>query len=393
MPADVQSLRRQLHAIAEVGLHLPETQRLLLQELSGLPVRIDLGVGLSSVAVVIEGSTPGPTVLLRADMDALPVTEQTDLDFASTNGAMHACGHDLHMAALVGAVRLLCERRDEFAGTVLAVFQPGEEGHGGAERMLAAGVLDTTGSRPIASYSMHVFSFLERGVFFCRPGVVMGSTVNFTLTVDGVGGHAARPFMARNPVLVGALIVQAIQSHVTQTMSSADPIVATVGSFQAGDAPNVITERALLGISIRALTEERVRSVLAQIHSIADGLAHGFGMTVSIDEGPLMPPTVSDADAAALVETVVTDIVGADRFRPLAHPEMIAEDFSLFLEATGGAFLFVGASTGDQHPAANHSARATFDDSVVPDAARVLAELAIRRLAEAPSTPRTERAS
>ncbi|MGP3534256.1 M20 metallopeptidase family protein [Microbacterium sp. RD1] len=380
---DVRALRRRLHAIPEVGLDLPETQRMLRRELEGLPVRIIEGRGLSSLAVIIEGASPGPTVLLRADMDALPLTEESGEEFSATGSTMHACGHDLHMAALVGAIRLLCARRDDIEGTVLAIFQPGEEGHGGAARMIADGVLETTGSRPVASYGIHVFSFLQSGVFLCRPGAVMGTTVNFRLSVVGRGGHAARPHTARNPILPAALIVQAVQNLVTQNSTSADPLIATIGSFQAGDAPNVITDRAVLGVSLRALSVDRITAVRDDLVRIAEGIAGSFDMSVSLDEGPLMPPTVSDPFDARLVEDVVTDVLGPRAFRPLEQPEMIAEDFSLFLEETGGAFLFVGAGSEESGVAPNHSSRAVYDDAVVPDASRVLAELAVRRLAGA----------
>jgi amidohydrolase len=376
---DLRGLRRRLHRIPEVGLDLPQTQAALLDELAGLPVQVTQGSGLSSLMVTITGAQPGPTVLLRADMDALPVDELTGLKFASDNGAMHACGHDLHMASLIGAIRLLCARRDEFAGTVLAVFQPGEEGHGGARAMIDEGVLSTTGSLPVASYGVHVFSFLDPGIFSCRAGVVMGATLNIDIDVLGLGGHAARPYAAQNPVLVGAMIVQAIQTYVTQAMTPDDPIIATVGSFQSGDAANVIPDRARLRVSLRALTAERVSELRDRMLEIAAGIARGFDMMTASEEGPLLPPTVSGAADAELVEHVVGEMLGTNRYESLRHAEMIAEDFSHFLDATGGAFVFVGARA-EEKPESNHSPRAIFDDSVVDDTSRVLAELAIRRL-------------
>ena len=381
--ADLIALRRRLHRIPEVGLDLPLTQAALLEELRGLPVTITTGRGFSWLAVAIEGAAPGPTVLLRSDMDALPVVEETGLEYASDNGAMHACGHDLHMAALVGAIRVLCARRDELAGTVLAVFQPGEEGYDGASLMIQEGVLELTGSRPVASYGMHVFSFLPAGEFSCRPGTIMAGTLNFELEVIGKGGHAARPAGARNPLIVASLVVQAIQGYATQNNRTDDPIIATVGSLVGGTAPNVIPERALLRISLRALTRERLSRLFEDVVGLARSIAEGYGQEIAVSAGPQLPPTVSSDGEDAFVEGAVLDLFGPGRYRSLPVAEMISEDFSYFLEATGGAFLFLGAAvpTTGEAPATNHSPVVRFDDSVVADGALLLAELALRRLA------------
>jgi len=381
---DLVGLRRRLHRIPEVGLDLPQTQAALLAELDGLPVGITLGDGLSSIAVTIEGALPGPVVLLRSDMDALPVVELTGLDFASDNGAMHACGHDLHMAALVGAIRVLCARRDELPGRVVAVFQPGEEGYGGAEKMLEEGVLGLAGELPIASYGLHVFSFLAAGEFFCRPGTIMAGTHNFDLEIIGKGGHAARAHGASNPILVASLIVQAIQSYATQKTRPDDPIIATVGAFNGGTAANVIPERTVLRVSLRALDRARLNEVFEEITGIADAIARGFGQSTVVTAGPPLPPTISSPGEDEFVEQVVTERFGMDRYRALPVSEMISEDFSYFLDATGGAFLFLGAAVEGDHgplgPPSNHSPLVQFDDSVVDDGAQLLAELAMRRL-------------
>jgi len=389
---DLVALRRRLHGIPEVGLDLPQTQEALLAELEGLPVGIVLGEGLSSIAVTIEGTRPGPAVLLRSDMDALPVVELTGLDYASANGAMHACGHDLHMAALVGAIRLLCARRDELSGTVMAIFQPGEEGYGGAEKMVAEGVLGLTGALPIASYGLHVFSFLTAGDFFCRPGTIMAGTHNFDLEIIGKGGHAARAYGASNPILVASLVVQAIQSYATQKTRPDDPIIATVGAFNGGTAANVIPERTVIRVSLRALTSERLGEVFEEISAIADGIARGFGQTTAVTAGLPLPPTISSPGEDEFVGHAVAELFGPERYRVLSVSEMISEDFSYFLDATGGAFLFLGAAVEGDHgpfgPPSNHSPLVRFDDSVVGDGALLLADLAMRRLRMgAPETP------
>ena len=243
-------------------------------------------------------------------------------------------------------------------------------------------MIAAAGEPPVASYGIHVFSFLDSGVFSCRGGAVMGAILNLELRFLGRGGHAARPAASRNPILVASLAVQAIQSFATQTTTPADPIVATVGAFQAGDAANVIPDVATLRLSIRAGTAERVAEVEAGIVAIARSLAAGYGVTVEAEPGARFPPTRSDAAESERVRAVVTELFGAERFVELAQPEMIAEDFSHVLDATGGAFVFVGARGDVAAPESNHSPRARFDDSVVADAARMLAALAESRLAD-----------
>jgi hippurate hydrolase len=382
---DLIALRRQLHRQPELGLHLPDTRQTVLDALAPLGLRIEVGQSASWLVAVVPGARPGPTVLLRADMDALPVVECSGESFAATNGAMHACGHDLHTAALVGAVHRLHARRAQLRGDVLAVFQPGEEGAGGAELMIKEGVLGTTGSLPIASYGAHVLSFAPPGSYSCRSGAVMGATVNVDVQILGAGGHAARPHAARDPISTAALVVQAIQTYVAQNSSPAEPVVVTVGSLHAGTAANVIPDDAVLEISLRAASSAAVRHACRRIAEISTAIAGAYGQQVLVETRVDVGPTVSDEAGAALVRDTVIDLHGADAYVPLTHPEMISEDFSLFLERTGGAFVLVGAAVGDPPQAlpANHSPQARFDDAIVPGLANVLVELAIRRLAAA----------
>ena len=379
---DLIDLRRTLHRTPELALHLPQTRQLLLDALEPLGLGVHTSESCSSLAVVIPGAGPGPTVLLRADMDGLPVVEDSGEDFAAINGSMHACGHDLHMAGLVGAVHELHRRRSEFRGDVLAVFQPGEEGAGGAELMISEKTHLLTGQKPIASFGVHVLSYVESGMFLCREGEVMGAAMLFELELIGRGGHAARPHTALDPVSTAALVVQAIQTFVAQNSSPVDPIVVTVGSITAGTAANVIPSRALLKISLRTTGHEKARSSYEKILGIATAVAEAFGLGLRAEVGPDLGPTVADADGAAIVRRTVEELFGADRYRELAVPEMISEDFSLFLEETGGAFVLVGAAMpGPPHSlATNHSPEARFADSVVPEVSSLLAELAIRQL-------------
>ncbi|WP_166462791.1 M20 metallopeptidase family protein [Amycolatopsis acidicola] len=383
---DLIDLRRRLHRTPELALHLPKTRELVMETLEPLGLVVHTSDRCSSLAVVIPGAGPGPTVLLRADMDGLPVAEESGEEFASVNGNMHACGHDLHMAGLVGAVHEVYRRRDEFRGTVLALFQPGEEGAGGAELVISEKTHLVTGQTPIASYGVHVLSYVEAGMFFCREGTVMGAALVFDLELLGRGGHAARPHMALDPVSTAALVVQAIQTFVAQNTSPADPLVVTVGSLTAGTAANVIPSRALLKVCLRATSRARAHHFYARIQGIATAIAESYGLRLRARTGPDLGATVSDADGAALVRGTARELFGAERYRDLPVPEMLSEDFSLLLGETGGAFVLVGAAMGsdpDTLPT-NHSPDVRFDDSVVPDVARLLAELAIRKLNTTP---------
>src|SRR6266566_3626183 len=248
---ELVGLRRAIHREPEIGLDLPGTQGKVLAALDGLPLEISLGTALSSVTAVLRGegaaapggnarggdATGGPVVLLRGDMDALPVAERTGLDYASqTAGVMHACGHDLHTAMLAGAARLLAARRRELPGTVVFMFQPGEEGHAGARHMISEGVLDAAGQRPVAAYALHVASAeWPAGVCSTRPGPMLAAAEVLAVTVHGHGGHGSEPHHAADPIPAACEMVTALQTLVTRRFDVFDPVVITVGSFHAGN--------------------------------------------------------------------------------------------------------------------------------------------------------------
>ena len=383
LASELVALRRRLHAHPEVGLQLPVTQATVLEALEGLPLEVTTGSALTSVVAVLRGGRPGPAVLLRGDMDALPVTEATGLDFASTvDGAMHACGHDLHTAMLVGAARLLAARRDELAGDVVLMFQPGEEGWDGAGHMVAEGVLDAAGRPLTAAYGVHVVAArFGRGVFTTRPGPLLAASDKLLVTVRGEGGHGSAPHRGRDPVVAAAEIVTSLQSMVTRRFDVFDPVVLTIGSLHAGTAHNVIPDTAELAGTVRSFSpeaRERMRSLAPEVCRQV-GAAHGVRVDVDyVEEYPL---TVNDEQETAFTADVVRDLFGADRFDPLPTPMTGAEDFSRVLAEVPGCFVFLGAHAGGGIDAAdNHSPRAVFDDAVLTDGALLLAELARRRL-------------
>lgn len=387
---DIVALRRALHRRPEIGLDLPGTQQLILDALEGLDLEIRLGEALSSVTAVLRGGGTDrpvgerPVVLLRGDMDALPVAEDLPLDYVSeVPGAMHACGHDLHVAALVGAARLLHAQRDTLPGDVVLMFQPGEEGDGGADIMIREGLLEVAGRRVDAAYALHVSSHeYPRGQWFGRSGPLMAGADKYEVRVLGDGGHGSTPFLTRDPVPVACEIVLALQAMVTRRYDVFDPVVVTVGSVQAGTKDNIIPDSALLQITVRTLSTPTRERIEADIRRVVDGItaAHGLTGTVEVSEG--YPVTVNDAGEYEHAVAVATDLFGADRYSEMPNPMLGAEDFSFVLDEVPGAYLFIGASRSEDylHAPSNHSPRADFDDAVLPDAARWLAEVGRRRL-------------
>ena len=283
---ELVGLRRAIHREPEIGLDLPGTQGKVLAALDGLPLEISLGTALSSVTAVLrgEGAAPGggPVVLLRGDMDALPVTERTGLDYASQiDGVMHACGHDLHTAMLAGAARLLAARRRELPGTVVFMFQPGEEGHAGARHMISEGVLDAAGQRPVAAYALHVASAdWPAGVCSTRPGPMLAAAEILAVTVHGHGGHGSEPHHAADPIPAACEMVTALQTLVTRRFDVFDPIVITVGSFHAGTTDNVIPDDATFLATVRSFSPEARDRVRESALALVGGIAAAHGLTV-----------------------------------------------------------------------------------------------------------------
>jgi hippurate hydrolase len=384
--SDLVELRRALHREPEIGLQLPLTQAKLLAALDGLPLEITTGTGLSSVTAVLRGGRPGPAVLLRSDMDALPVTEESGEEFASQlDGAMHACGHDLHMAILVGTARLLCARREELAGDIVFMFQPAEEGPGGAAPMIDEGVLDAAGTRAVAAYGLHVTAAREGyGQFTTRPGPLMSAADQVRVVVRGQGGHGSQPHNAKDPIPATCEMVLALSTLVTRKHDIFDPVVVTVGSLHAGTAENVIPASARFDATVRSFSPDSRAKVRQGITDLLTGIAWAHGLEVEIEHVNGYPVTVNNDTEARFVESTVTDLFGARRFSWMANPEPGSEDFSFVLAQVPGAFLFLGACPPDLDPqtaAGNHAPQARFDDGVLADGATLLAELAIRRLA------------
>lgn len=387
--ADLQALRRELHTFPELGNETPRTQQFVIDALDGLPIEITRGESVTSVVGVLRGrDDDGPVVLIRGDMDGLPVQEDTGLAYASVNGNMHACGHDLHTSGLIGAARLLSAHRDELPGTVIFMFQPGEESHAGARYMLEDGLLDVAGKRPIGAYGLHVMaSGAPYGTFVTRPGTFMGSSNILRITVTGRGGHGSAPYQSLDPVTVITEIVQAIQTYVTRRVSVFDPVVISVTQLSAGQAVNVIPSTASLGATVRTLSTASLTQLDADLPALADGIAAAHGCTAQTQLEHLYPVTVNDPARTAWTVAQLGDVFGAERVVISPDPFMGSEDFSYVLNEIPGTYLFVGAGPADADAAlvapGNHSAHAQFDDRILADQAAALSTLAWQALAEA----------
>lgn len=385
LPA-VVALRRDIHQHPERGLDLPRTQQAVLSALDGLGLTVRTGREVSSVVATLDGARPGPTILLRGDMDALPLTEDTGLDFASaSDGVMHACGHDTHVAMLAGAARFLAGRREAIAGRVVFMFQPGEEGFHGARYMIDEGLLDADGAEPpSAAFALHISSEFRSGTVNLRGGPQMASSDTLRMTVRGAGGHASAPHEARDPIPVACEIVGALQTMVTRRVGVFDPAVVTVARVTAGTTSNIIPEVAEIEGTIRALSEQTRSLVGEEVARVAEGIAAAHGLSVSVEVERGYPVTVNDPGFAEFASSVAVGALGADQVTTMPHPIMGAEDFSYVLARVPGAMAFLGGCPPELDPdeaPANHSNRVVFHEPAMAAGVATYASVALHHLA------------
>ena len=384
---DIVSLRRAIHKEPELGLETPKTLAKVKAALDGLPLEWREGPSCTGAVATLVGTGEGPgadrRVLLRGDMDALPMDEKTNLDFASTiPGRMHACGHDTHTAMLAGAAQLLCAKRDSFAGTVDFMFQPGEEGYHGARHMLNDGLIDPL---PDAAFALHIMPNAPFGVLGGKPGPLLAAADEFNITVKGQGGHASMPHDCVDPVPGAAAIVGAIQAMVTRRFKAADPVIVTVTQIHAGTAHNVIADDVKLGGTIRTLSPEHREKVHKLIAETAKQTAAAYGLEAEVELTLGFPVTVCDERAVDLGKKVAKDVGGEGAWLDLKDPLMGAEDFSYVLEKVPGAMFFLGvAQEGSDWSAccAIHSPRMHVDENALPRGTAVLSGCALKFLAD-----------
>jgi hippurate hydrolase len=392
-------LRRRIHARPELGLELPLTQAAVLEALDGLPLSITTGTSCTSVVAVLDGAEPGPTVLLRGDMDALPMPEDTGLDFASRHdGAMHACGHDAHTAMLAGAARLLCARRSTMAGRVAFMFQPGEEGQAGARHMLEDGLLETVaaGGEPVSmAFAIHQSPTIPTGRIAAKGRAVMASADEFSITVRGRGGHASTPHHTVDPIPTACEIVTALQAMVTRRIDAFNPAVVTVAKIRAGTTHNVIPETATLWGTIRAVAEKTRHAVRTDIERVATGIAAAHGATAEVEIVAGYPVTFNDDAAVRFALETAGQVLDPHDTILLPQPVMGAEDWSYVLQEVPGCMAFLGTRIPGMAPAEvapNHSNRMVIHEPAMAAGIATHAAVALRWLAEGAAAQRAPHA-
>ncbi len=371
--------RRTIHRRPELAYQERETAALVASRLRQIGIPVRTGVAGTGVIGLIEGGRPGRTVLLRADMDALPIQEESDLAYASaTPGVMHACGHDAHTAILLAVSRLLAERRDEIPGNVKLMFQPAEEGGAGALRMIEEGVLEDPAVD--AAFMLHVSHQHAVGTVATAPGPILAGANSFTITIDGRGGHASRPHQAVDPVVAAAQVVTALQTLVSREAPPTEAAVLTLGRLSSGTAANVIPDRAELQGTIRAYHDGLMREMERRLEEIASGVARALRAEARVDVHMRYPPTVNDPAMAELLAGAARAELGPGAVLE-AEPEMAAEDFSFVLQRVPGAMLRLGVrSPGWPEPRPVHTARFELDEAALPIGIAVMARVALEFL-------------
>jgi len=368
---DLVSWRRDLHRHPELGFQEIRTAGIVARHLGELGMEIQTGVGRTGVVGVLDGRQPGPVVMVRFDMDALPIMEETTHDFRSeTPGVMHACGHDGHVAIGLGVATLLARHRQELRGSVKFVFQPAEEGQGGAVAMIQDGVL--TNPRPDAAFGLHIYNQLPLGRVTAGEGPVMAAAERFQCRVTGRGGHGAMPHQTVDAIVVASQIVTALQTVVSRNVNPAEMAVVSVGSLHAGSAFNIIAEQAELWGTIRTLDEATHQTVLRRVHEIVEGTASAMGASAQLDIEELSVDFVNDAQAAARVRQAEARVVGAEN---VSDQQLwgASEDMSYFLRKVPGCFFFLGASRAEKE-FPHHNPRFDFDEAVLAQGVAILCE-------------------
>src|ERR671917_854666 len=367
----IVALRRDIHREPELGFDTEKTAGKVLAALEGLPLDIRTGVAENGVVATLKGKGAGPTVGLRADMDALPILEETGLPFASeVDGKMHACGHDGHTGMLVGAAHALSGMRDRLDGTVKFVFQPAEEGGGGGRVMVDEGVADDVSS----IFALHLWPGLPFGKVATKAGPIMAAADAFELEITGSGGHGAMPHLAADAVVIAAQVTTALQILVSREVDPVEPAVLTVGTIGAGTAFNIIPEKAHLGGTVRTLDPDLRESMPGRIEALARGVAKGMRGDANLDYTFSYPVTVNEEGAADRVLGVAENLFGAESVLELPNPSMGGEDFAFFLEKVPGAFIWLGVG---EDVSGLHTPQFAFDEEILPRGSALLTALAL----------------
>jgi hippurate hydrolase len=367
----IVALRRDIHREPELGFGTERTAEKVLAAIAGLPLDIETGVAENGIVATLKGEGDGRTVALRADMDALPIQEETGLPFSSEiEGRMHACGHDGHTSMLVGAAHALSGMRDRLGGTVKFVFQPAEEGGGGGKVMVDEGVVEDVSS----IFAVHLWPGLPFGKVATKAGPIMAAADAFEMEIVGSGGHGAMPHLAADAVVIAAQVVTALQTVVSREVDPVEPAVLTVGEIGAGTAFNIIPEKARLGGTVRTLNADLRESMPGRMEAVARGVANGMRGDVNLDYAFSYPVTVNNDGAADYALGVAEDLFGARSVLELPNPSMTAEDFAFYLEKVPGAFIWLGVG---EDVSGLHTPQFSFDEDVLARGSALLTALAL----------------
>lgn len=370
---DMKTWRRHLHQIPELSFDLPQTAAYVADRLREFGVdELHEGIAQTGMVAIINGQGPGPTIGLRADMDALPIAEETGVEYASGHdGKMHACGHDGHTTMLLGAAKYLAETRN-FRGRVALIFQPAEENGGGAGVMVDEGIMDRFDVSQV--YGIHNAPNFAVGSFITTSGALMAAVDTFHIYIQGVGGHGAMPHEARDPVMAACGIAQAIQTIVSRNHYALEELVISVTQIHTGTVDNVIPDTAYINGTVRTFDPAVQEMVIRRMQEIVDGQAASYGVEARLEYERGYPATINDADKSAFAVEVASEISGAALVEPEGGREMGAEDFSYMLQARPGAYLFLGQGDG----AGLHHPKYNFNDEVSPVGASFFARLVER---------------
>lgn len=378
---EMVSLRHDIHAHPELGFEERDTAERILDQLRRLGgLDIQTGVAKTGIVAVLNADKPGPCVALRAELDALPIEEQTDVPYASRNrGKMHACGHDGHMACLVGAAKVLCRLADDIPGRIKFIFQPAEEFGAGGDVMCKEGVLDAP--KVDAIFALHGWPDLKLGHVAIREGAAMASADQWSITIRGVGGHAAYPHRTIDPIVVASQVVVALQTVASRSIDPLESVVVTVGSVQAGTAHNIIPETAKLTGTIRSLSPDVRTRALTRFKHVAEHTASAFGATADVDFGIGYPVLMNDNKTSEFVNTVARDVVGSRNVPDTVSPCMGGEDFAFYARRVPAAFWRLGVRCGTPETQPNlHQPTYNFPDEAIPVGIRMHCEIALRYL-------------
>ncbi|MBW9087280.1 amidohydrolase [Rhizobium wenxiniae] len=375
---DVIAIRRHLHENPEIGLSEFNTSDFIAGKLEEYGYEITRGLAKTGIVATLRNGDSSRSVGIRADIDALPITEETGVDYASKNkGVMHACGHDGHTAMLLGAAKILAERKN-FDGTIHLIFQPAEENFGGARIMIEEGLFEKFPCDAV--FGMHNDPAMPFGKVFVKDGPLMAAVDEARITVNGRGGHGAEPQTASDPIVAGASIIMALQTVVSRNIHPLDQAVVTVGAFNAGIASNVIPERATMAITIRSF-DPKVRDMLEErIRGIAEGQAASYGMSVTIDYERGYEATINHSAETDFVRDLAKKVVGAENVAEIERPMMGAEDFAYMLAERPGSYFFLGTAKTDNDPSLHHP-KFDFNDDALPIGVNLWVELAETYLA------------